>query len=93
MRLWAKTIKKLRLNDHGLFPLGSAKHNVPTPLERLPMEATTEREVFDHLGLAYKAPQARDCFDAVIGKDGAASLKLEPNRTDLEEETQHQWVD
>lgn len=95
MRLWSKRVKRLRLNDHGLFPDSSIKHNVPSPHQRLPLEAETEAQVFDILGLVYKEPHERDCFDAVIGKDGVASVQFEPSTAELQSENNghHPWID
>jgi DNA polymerase/3'-5' exonuclease PolX len=82
MRLWAKRAKNLHLNDHGLFPGDGRLHHVPSVNEQLPFEASTEMEIFAKLGLVYKQPQERNCFDDVVSKDGETVAKLDINDTE-----------
>lgn len=78
MRLWASRKKSWTLNDHGLFPDDRrATHNVPGPDEQLLLEATSESHVFDALGLVYKQPHERNCFDDVVSKEGETVASLD----------------
>ncbi|KAI2495369.1 DNA-directed DNA polymerase [Fragilaria crotonensis] len=79
MRLWATRKKNLLLNDHGLFLADGKGHHVPRPDEKLLHEALSEADVFDILGLVYKQPHERDCFDDVVSTDGltVASLNID----------------
>ena len=71
------------LNDHGFFSIQQDER-------RLPIEAETERQVFDILGLVYKEPTERDCFDAVIPIEGAS---IEMSRSDLFPTSNEKWID
>lgn len=87
MRLWAKRKFMYQLSEHGLFERGTHK---------LLLEPTCERDIFDALGLVYREPWERDCFDAVKGKkEGEYALNLSPlSRFDLiKDMEQHSWVD
>ena len=65
MRVWARQYKNMTLNDHGLFrPLDKAIKK--TENDRLPIECSSEKEVFETLGLIYKEPYERMFFDAVL---------------------------
>ena len=79
MRLWATRKKNLLLNDHGIFLADEKRHQVPRPNEKLLHEASSEAEVFDILGLVYKQPHERDCFDDVVSTEGltVASLNID----------------
>lgn len=103
MRLWAKTKfryvyhhaesgksdgrltfsinHRYRLNDNGLFIEGTQ--------DRV-MEASEEVEVFDKLGLIYKEPKDRDCFDALESKNGFVDLEL--SEAQFKEDKNYQWV-
>jgi DNA polymerase lambda len=84
MRLWAARKFNLTLNDHGLFQRGTQ--------DRV-MEASREKEVFDRLGLVYKEPEDRDCFDAVVLKSGIqAAADLEMSKHDLREDNENVWI-
>jgi DNA polymerase lambda len=86
MRLWANRKFHYTLNDHGLFKKGTN--------ERV-LKATSERQVFDVLGLVWKESHERDCFDAVVGKGtGETAVQLEDlSKSDLRQESQeHAWI-
>ncbi len=74
-------LNRFTLNDHGLFHSGT-KDRV--------MEATDEKEVFDKLELVYKEPHERDCFDAVVCKDGRIDIEL--SQTEFREDIDYVWV-
>jgi DNA polymerase lambda len=91
MRMYATKVKRLHLSDRGLKPIvrpgqetltcgNNGDYTVKTSLE-----ATTEEEVFDHLGLVYQPPTERDGFDAVIPKqqhnESSASTNSSANAT------------
>lgn len=82
MRQWSRRAKKMSLNDHGFF-------SIEQDGKRLPIEAETERQVFDLLGLVYKEPTERDCFDAVIPIEGGS---IEMSRSDLVPSNE-KWID
>lgn len=69
MRRWVKR-ENLSLDDHGLFEVFREKSSAR--LMRKSNQpffmASTEREVFDRLGLVYKDPTDRNYFDDVIPK-------------------------
>eukprot|EP00934_Nitzschia_sp_Nitz4_P000280 Nitzschia sp. Nitz4//NODE_159_length_47236_cov_74.723851//38884//41271//NITZ4_additional_000015-RA//1//CDS//3329531764//280//frame0 len=81
MRLWSKTKCGYTLNDHGLFIEGTA--------DRV-MEASEEIQIFEKLGLVYKEPNERDCFDAVEGKQGFEVLEISPHQ--IKEDKKFHWV-
>lgn len=89
MRLWANCKFHYNLNDHGLFKKDTSERVfIASP--------TSEKEVFDILGLVWKEPHERDCFDAVIGKGtGETVAQLEDlSKADLRHESQeHKWID
>ena len=96
MRLWAKREKSLSLNDHGLFPVTHTKlgANVPKSSNRLSFNASTERDVFDYLGLVYKEPADRNFFDDVIPLDPTVEWCVdEITQSELKEEDNYKWVD
>lgn len=74
-------LARFTLNDHGLFYSGT-KDRV--------MEASNEREVFDRLELVYKEPHERDCFDAVVGKEGP--LEIELSQREFSQDRDYVWV-
>ena len=90
MRLWATRKKNMLLNDHGLFLADGKGHHVPRPNEKLLHEASSEADVFDMLGLVYKQPHERDCFDDVVSTDGltVASLNID-DKTAWQVERRH----
>ena len=94
MRLWSKRAKQMSLNDHGLFPVPNDIHHVPKPCDRLPIEASTERQVFDLLGVVYKEPHERDCYDAVIPKDAQCNVEeMEMTKAEVYQDGHHQWIE
>jgi DNA polymerase/3'-5' exonuclease PolX len=90
MRLWATRKKNLQLNDHGVFPLDTRMHHVPKAGEKLLLEATSEVEIFDYLGLVYKQPHERNCFDDVVSTEGitVASLNVDAQKAFRDEQRQ-----
>lgn len=86
----------MTLNDHGLFPANSST-SIPRPSDRMMLEPTTEKDVFDFLGLEYKEPHERDCFDAVIPKDEDMRRNLSLTEMDQSEFNRdgrnHTWVE
>jgi DNA polymerase lambda len=84
MRLLAARQFDFTLNDHGLFKRGTQ--------DRVMEEASHEKEVFDKLGIQYREPEDRDCFDAVVPKAGSKS-DLEMDQTELRKDNEHVWID
>lgn len=80
MRLWATRKHGLKLNDHGLYTREG---------EQSVLEVSEEREVFSYLGLEWKEPHERDCFDAVVGDDDPDKISA----TERNEERDHQWIE
>lgn len=73
MRLWARK-EGMQLNDHGLF----ARSDLECKVGIMHNPPSTEREVFDTLGLVWKEPHDRDGFHAVVGaKKKSSALQLE----------------
>ncbi|CAB9516324.1 DNA polymerase lambda [Seminavis robusta] len=66
IRLYADVKHNLQLSDHGIFKRGVGGEKGKRLLE----DASTEKDVFDFLGLEYKDPHERDCHDAVVYDDG-----------------------
>jgi DNA polymerase lambda len=88
MRQWSRRKHFMSLNDHGFFSLQNQrgkKHE-----ERLSIEAETERQVFDRLGLVYREPTERDCFDDVVPLDGRF---MEMDRSDAFRSSSEKWID
>ena len=85
MRLWARRKFNYSLSDHGLF-----ERDTSTRV----MEASSEIEVFDVLGLVWKETSERDGFDSVVSKkDGFMASQLDDiSRSDFGKEAQHVWV-
>jgi DNA polymerase lambda len=90
MRLWATRKKNMHLNDHGLFLDDGKLHHVPRPDEKLLYEFSSEAQVFDILGLVYKQPHERNCFDDVVSTEGmtVASLNID-DKTAWQAEQRH----
>jgi len=87
MRLWAQQKYSYKLDGNGLFYWGTTTRV---------MEADTEREVFDKLGIAWKELTERESFAAVQAKDSnECALQLqELSRKALQEETQeYEWIE
>lgn len=83
MRLRARQLS-FSLNDHGLYKAGSKVRA---------MEASSERDVFEKLGLEYKSPLERDCFDAVVPLCASSQTDFQIDEQDYQEESQHVWID
>ena len=82
MRLWATRKKAMSLNDHGIYPIkisGAAVKATARGKEFISdsIGASTEREIFDLLGLEYRHPHERDCFDAVVEKGSSKPITLD----------------
>lgn len=82
MRLWASRMSYI-LNDHGLFQRGTNKRV---------MEASSEKEVFEKLELEYKAPEERDCFDAVVPLKNTPRAELQMKESDFYKDNEHVWI-
>lgn len=72
MRSYAMQRKNYGLSDHGLFPLVDAdrakKHQERRQYRIGRIHADTEEEIFEKLGLVWRGPTERKCFDDVIEK-------------------------
>lgn len=92
MRRWAKR-QGFSMDDHGLFPVnGSMKQTVSA------FYPSTEREVFERLGLVYKEPTDRNYFDDVIPLDAnvnwdAGGMTEKELNSDLASHSASKWVD
>ncbi|CAB9505908.1 directed DNA/RNA polymerase mu [Seminavis robusta] len=84
IRLYAEVKKGLKLSDHGLY---NAKECVQ---ERV-LEASTERDIFDYLGLEYKEPHERDSHDAVVFDDGLGETAAKSKF--LADVDAYDWID
>jgi len=73
------------LSDHGLFDLLDGKTRV--------IEASTEREIFDHLQLVYREPNERDCWDALEPKEESQQIDLRLSESEFKDDTKHAWVE
>ena len=84
MRLWASRVFGLKLSEHGLFDRSDGKTRV--------FEASTEREIFDRLQLAYREPDERHYWDALepLDKDIEADLRL--TELELKDDRKNPWV-
>jgi len=87
MRLWAARKHDLQMNDQGLFERGLYNRGIKKSV----LETSEEREVFKFLGLQYKEPPERDCFDAVIFDDKEKEDNL--TREEKKEEMGHKWIE
>lgn len=83
MRLYATKRKDLLLNDKGLFTRATKL--------RVDLNPSTEKDVFDYLGLGYKEPHERDCFDAV--QTDGFEVDDDQAKAFLKEEHDHKWID
>lgn len=91
IRLYAKAKKGLKLDDSGLYTL-SVNDEKKMKCEGKRLKASSEKEIFDHLGLEYKEPHERDCCDAVI-ELGNSPLDLDFKMSDYNAEVQHKWIE
>jgi DNA polymerase beta thumb len=90
MRLWSDRKKNATLNDRGLFEKGTdSRVRDKSGKEFLP---TTEREIFDWLGLAWKEPNERDGFDAVEAVDGEVFHVTHLSKMEEKLEAEHEWI-
>jgi len=99
MRLWATREKRMTLTDHGLFPINTSEGNLIRSTKRQQfhckgVDATTEREIFDMLDLEFRAPNERDCFDAVVRKGTKKPVSYpDLDRSSFVQENGHKWVE
>lgn len=61
MRQYATKVKAMKLSNRDLRPILREPFSLGQPLK-----ASTEKDIFDILGLVYRDPSQRDGFDAVI---------------------------
>ena len=66
--------KELTMNEHGLYSLVGKKKG-----EKVNHIFRTEKDIFDYLGLEYKAPQERTDGRAIIKASSVAKSKVEEN--------------
>mmetsp|Transcript_27068 Transcript_27068/g.41128 ORF Transcript_27068/g.41128 Transcript_27068/m.41128 type:complete len:361 (+) Transcript_27068:967-2049(+) len=97
MRLWSKRKFDLRLNDHGLFPHdGKSTEQKSKPHEDLPFPSLkSEPQIFEKLGLVFKAPNERNCFDDVVSKgsgESTAQLPIDDKQEYYEEQKEQQYM-
>ena len=85
MRLWASRVFGFTLNEHGLFDRGDGTTRV--------FEASTEREVFDRLGLVYREPHERHCWDALEPIDANIKPNLQLTQSELKVDNKNKWVE
>lgn len=86
MRWYAKSKKKMKLTDKGLYPNDSEKR----------IKAKSEEEIFELLDLVYKSPQQRDCSDALVQKDQrqcGIHFNIGLDHSDFQAESKLVWVD
>ena len=60
------------------------------------IKAKTEEEVFDKLGLVWREPHERDCFDAIRVKENNKVFTIYDEGANKEEwnsESRHQWIE
>ena len=73
MRSYAMQRKNYGLSDHGLYPLQDAdrlkRHQQRRQYRCGRIHASTEEEIFEKLGLVWRGPTERKCFDHVIEKE------------------------
>lgn len=75
--------KELSLNEHGLYKKMSGKAKE----EKIDAKFISENDIFNYLGLVYKAPEERIDGRAVVKKDGTP-VKIEKNSEENQEENQ-----
>ena len=93
IRLFAKANKGLKLDDSGLFTLSSVEEKKMSYIGKR-IEAKSEKEIFDLLGLVYKHPHERDSSDAVVPKDGSKSdFQFVVKYSDVQCDTRHSWIE
>jgi DNA polymerase/3'-5' exonuclease PolX len=88
MRLWATRKFNYTLSDHGILDKNTRQPVLKNPIN--------EKEVFDLLGLKWKEPTERDCFDAVESISGETVSQLQNGLTEAEirrENQEHTWID
>ena len=93
MRLWADRKKGWTLNDRGLFERHTESRVRIPPGKGPEFIPRSEREVFDVLGLAWKEPHERDCFDAVEAVDGTVFEVAHLSQKEKESERNHAWIE
>lgn len=89
MRLFVKRRKQMKLDDHGLFtqPIGSH-------YEGKRIKVKSEKELFDYLGLVWREPHERDCFDAVrLKANNEVFLGEDMDQKEMNSDSKHAWID
>jgi len=91
MRLFSKR-RRMVLDDHGLFD--NSNGDCTQSLKRTRIDARQESDIFDALGLVYRAPHERESFDTVteISTCQPAILSC-PDRAEILSESRHRWID
>ncbi|GKY97659.1 hypothetical protein MPSEU_000724200 [Mayamaea pseudoterrestris] len=102
MRFWSKKMMGYRLDDHGLWMLdGSGKLRLDDAGYAIRAKEpdgsifrpTTEKDVFDKLGLVWREPHERDGFAALQSKDDKEQMDLSVNMGDIMSDTrEYTWV-
>eukprot|EP00536_Pseudo-nitzschia_multiseries_P000551 jgi/Psemu1/179115/e_gw1.7.155.1 len=85
MRLWATRVFNYTLNDHGLFDRRDGRTRV--------FEASTEREIFNHLELVYRSPHERHYWDSLEPIKEGHKPDLTMNSAEFKEDGKHRWVE
>jgi DNA polymerase/3'-5' exonuclease PolX len=102
MRLWSSKARGMTLNDHGLFPNGTDFANGKESVDKLKgacrsngsLPAATEEDIFELLGLEYRAPSERDSFDAIVEKSTSQPVAIvELDKGEIHHEMKHIWID
>lgn len=87
MRLLAKRKYNYTLSDHGILNISTGKQVLKNP--------RSEHDVFNLLGLKWKEPTERDCFDAVesVSDGEAPQSPHELTRAEvIRESSEHTWI-
>ncbi len=85
IRWYAKAEKGMKLDNRGLFTRTAVQEKKKHSSEGKRLKATSEKEIFDILGLVYKEPHERESFAAVVPKDGWGRIMKSDIRLDYAE--------
>lgn len=73
--------RDLGLSDHGLFPLHDVdrekKHQERRQYRAGRIHADSEEEIFSLLGIVWRGPTERKCYDDVVEADYCSKSKME----------------
>ena len=73
--------RNLGLSDHGLFPLHDVdrkkKHQERRQYRAGRIHADSEEEIFAKLGIVWRGPTERKCYDDVVEIDASSRTKME----------------